>query len=170
MRYYVDFDRTLFDTDRFATWLASRVPEGEALSHEELCAAAIHEVREDRLVFAPGELSQFLFPDAAQFLKDKENAATIVTFGDKVFQEAKVKSALHGIPRVSVMYTGTTRKGVYLAPHTHLHADAVFVDDSAVELEILADHCAEFSLYEMRRDGGEGDGRWQVVHALGELP
>lgn len=170
MRYYLDFDRTLFDTDRFAVWLRARVPGGETLSHAELCAAAMHEIYEERITFAPGELAEFLFPDAAAFLREKENAATIVTYGPKDFQEAKVKSALHGIPRTAVMYTGEVRKGAFLAPHTHLHAGAILVDDSALELEILAEQCPDLKLFEMRRDGGKGDGRWEVVHALKELP
>lgn len=154
MRYYLDFDRTVFDTDAFIAYWQAR-PQEQGGNDE---------------VFIPGELSQFLYQDAAQFLRDKENAVTIITFGTPTFQEAKIKSALYGIPRMSVMYTGEVRKGEFLAPHTHLHADALVVDDSPEELEILAAACPELELYEIRRDGAVGDGRWSVVRGLGELP
>lgn len=154
MRYYLDFDRTVFNTDAFiAHWEQRAVDRGGT-----------------EPIFVPGELSQFLYPDAAQFLRDKENAVTIITFGEQALQEAKIKSALHGIPRMAVMYTGIVRKGEFLAPHTHLHHDAVLVDDSPEELEVLAAQCPDLGLYEMRRDGGVGDGRWPVVRLVSELP
>lgn len=154
MRYYLDFDRTIFDTDAFVTYW-----------HQRAVAAGGTEP-----IFAPGELSQFLYSDAAQFLRDKENAVTIITFGEQALQEAKIKSALYGIPRMAVMYTGVVRKGDFLAPHTHLHHDAVLVDDSPEELEVLAAACPDLQLYEIRRDGGAGDGRWPVVRLVSELP
>jgi hypothetical protein len=169
MRYYLDFDRTIFDTDAFKEYVRG-LPGNEALqacSPEELGPAIV--ALKD-LSFAPGELSRFLYPDAAQFLRDKENAVTIITFGDRAFQEAKAKSALYGIPRMSVMYTGDIRKGKHLAPHVHLHADAILVDDAPLELEILAAECPRLQLYEIRREGGEGDGRWPIIESLTELP
>lgn len=111
-----------------------------------------------------------LYTDAASFLREKENAATIITSAHRNSFEATVKEALAGIPRMSVMYTEGVKKGRYLAPHAHLHEDALLVDDSPAELEILASECPGLVLYEMRRDGGAGDGRWPVVRALSELP
>lgn len=172
MRYYLDFDRTLFDTDSFIAYVKGRAD----LSHlaflqetelsESLNAAAVA----GALAFEPGELSRFLYPDAAQFLRDKENAASIITFGKRRLQELKVKSALHGIPRVSAIYTDSLQKGRYLAPHVHLHVDAILVDDSQEELEILAAECPSLLLYEIRREGRAGDGRWPVIRTLAELP
>lgn len=153
MRYFLDFEKTLFDTDAFARYVTERAGSTD-----------------EGLVFAPGELSPFLYPDAATFLREKENAVTIITSGDSSLQEPKIKSALFGIPRMSVMYTGEARKGAYLAPHTHLHAGALAVDDSPAELAILAEECPPIKLYEMRRDGGAGDGRWPVIRTLSELP
>lgn len=172
MRYFLDFDRTLFDTDSFYGYLASRQGlKGVAgLPAIELMEALNQMAMDGTLTFAPGELSRFLFQDAASFLREKENAATIITYGNATFQEIKVKSALTGIPRMSVMYTDEVRKGIYLAPHTHLHTGAVLADDSVLELEILAAECPSLTLYEMRRDGKEGDGRWPVIRTLLELP
>ncbi len=172
MRYYLDFDRTVFDTDSFIPFLKER-PEMRVetpLSEKDFLTRASDMAKDGSLVFEPGELSRFLFPDAASFLREKENAVTLITFGGKAFQEIKVKSALFGIPRMSVMYTDEVRKGVYLAPYPHLHTDAVFVDDMPLELEILQTECPSLTLFEIRRDGREGDGRWPVLRLLSELP
>lgn len=147
MRYFLDFEGALFDSEAFRAWPGA-----------------------DAGPFAPGALARFLYPDAAQFLRDKENAATVITFGDPLRQRAKVESAFFGIPRTSVMYTDGVRKGAYLTPHTHLHAGALLVDDTPAELEVLAERCPGLALYEMRRDGRPGDGRWPVVRSLAELP
>lgn len=172
MRYYVDFDRTIFDTDAFITYLKDRddTKAHTELPEMELAAVLDAMAVEGSLRFELGELSRFLYPDAASFLREKENAVTIITFGNKHLQEIKIKSVLYGIPRMSVMYTGDVRKGAYLAPHTHLHADALLIDDSPLELEVLARECPSLALFEMRRDGGAGDGRWPVVGSLAELP
>ncbi len=172
MRYFLDFDRTLFDTDSFIAYLAERPDVGAAVQQEEMALAALLDARakDGSLTFEPGELSRFLFSDAAAFLREKENAVTIITFGNPALQEIKVKSALYGIPRMSVMYTGAVRKGEFLAPHTHLHEGAIAVDDSPLELELLASSCAPIDLYEIRRDIGAGDGRWPVIGSLAELP
>ncbi|HRH55583.1 MAG TPA: hypothetical protein PK609_01830 [Candidatus Paceibacterota bacterium] len=111
-----------------------------------------------------------LYADAASFLRDKENAATIITSAEKESFGVVIKEALEGIPRMSVIYTEGTKKGEFLAPHPHLHADALLVDDSPAELEVLAHTCPDLALYEMRRDGGVGDGRWPVLRSLSELP
>ncbi len=172
MTYFLDFDRTLFDLDEFKKYVYTRP---ELATKKELLEANFAKtlgdlLRSEELNFEPGELTPFLYSDSAQFLRDKENAATIITFGDPELQKKKVQAALVGIPRLSVMYVGELRKGTFLAPHTHLHKNAVLVDDSPLELEILAAEAPELQLYEMRRDGGVGDGRWPVIHSLSELP
>ena len=171
MRYFLDFDRTLFDTDSFITYLSERSDIGAATQQEEMTLAALLDERakDGSLTFEPGELSRFLYADAAAFLREKENAVTIITFGNAALQEIKVKSALFGIPRIAVMYTGAVRKGAFLAPHTHLHEDAIAVDDSPLELEQLEKLCKPMRLYEMRRDGMKGDGRWPVLSSLQDL-
>lgn len=172
MRYFLDFDRTLFDTDLFKTYLRTRedLADTSEYSDEAFVSELLKRAHAGSLTFEPGELSRFLYQDAAQFLREKENAVTIITFGGALFQELKTKSALYGIPRMSVVYTGDVMKGEFLAPHTHLHAGAILVDDSPRELETLALRCPGFELYEIRRDGGVGDGRWSVIRSLSELP
>jgi hypothetical protein len=172
MRYYLDFDRTIFDTDRFAPWVRSRFAGTamETMPSAEFGVVMDQKITSKEFSFPPGELSQFLYPEVAGFLRDKENAVTIITFGNPTYQKAKAESAFYGIPRVSVMYTADVRKGAYLAPHTHLHQGAVLADDAPLELEILAASCPGLVLYEMRRDTATSDGRWPVVHSLHDLP
>ena len=166
MRYYLDFDRVVFDTDAFVAYMRARGDGPDIEMNAHLSGLA----EDGSLSFEPGELSRFLFPDAASFLREKENAVTIITSGNRTLQEMKAKSALYGIPRMAVMYTGDITKGQYLAPHTHLHKDALVADDSPIELEALAHACPELALYEVRRDGMPGDGRWPVIRSLAELP
>lgn len=165
MRYYVDFDRTIFDTDAFIIAMAERLQ----VPASELPAVLKEGLTSGTLTFADLELRPYVYPDALAFLREKENAATIITFGNRVVQEAKIKSALSGIPRLSIMYTESLHKADYLAPHTHLHQGAVLVDDRWEELEKLSKMCAPLELREMRRDERRGDGRWQVITSLAEL-
>lgn len=143
MTYLVDFYRTVFDPDAYA--------------------AAGKPVEDD--------LSRFLYPDAAQFLRDKENGAMIVSSMTKEDNVELVRAAFRGIPRVSVMYTAGVRKGDYLAPYIGMYGAApVFADDTVAELESMARRCPQARLFEVRRDGAPGDGRWPVIRSLAELP
>jgi hypothetical protein len=49
-------------------------------------------------------------------------------------------------------------------------AQAIFVDDLAAHLEAVETAFPHVKLFEMRRDGGKGAGRWPVVHSLSDLP
>lgn len=173
MMYFLDFDRTCFDTDAFITYLKAH-PVARSLqggTEQEYARALNTAVLQGALSFGPGELSQFLFEDAARFLRDKENGVMLITYGNAAFQKAKVESALHGIPRISTIYTGDVRKGDFIAPHIGMYgATPTFVDDTVLELEIFSASCPGAVVYEMRRDGGAGDGRWPVIHSFNELP
>ena len=170
--YFLDFDRTCFDTDSFLHYLAvhPHTKQYAHLSEQELGRVLNEDVESGVLSFAPGELSQFLYEDAGRFLRDKENGVMLITYGNPDLQKIKVESALYGIPRISTLYTGNMRKGEYIAPHISMYGNApVFVDDSREELEILSNRCPNAVVYEMRRDGREGDGRWSVLNSLTKL-
>lgn len=95
----------------------------------------------------------------------------VITYGVRKFQESKVESAITGIPRISTIYTNDVRKGDVIGPHIGMYgASPVFVDDAPIELEIFEARCPGAQIFEMRRDGGVGDGRWPVIHSLTELP
>lgn len=118
-----------------------------------------------------GDPISYLYPDAAAFLREKENGVLIVTAMDKERDSAFVQEVLSGIPRMSVMYTNGKLKGEYLAPYIDLYGQApVFVDDSVDQLASMTQHCPNVQSFEMRRDGKEGDGRWPVIRAFSELP
>lgn len=173
MTYFLDFDRTLFDTDAFVAHLVKR-PDAELfLSHEseEMLAAVLNRLCEEgKVSFAPDELKPFVYADVPEFLRMAGNEAIILTFGNPKLQKLKIENALAGIPRVSVLYTDI-RKGEFMKDRIMAYgASPVCVDDRAVELESLALHCPSAKLFEMRRDGGKGDGRWPVIHTLAELP
>lgn len=171
--YFLDFDRTVFDTDAFYDSLTdhpvlaplhSKAAGNRAQFVEEVLAL-------ETFAFAPGELSRFMYEDAARFLRDRENGVMLITFGNPQFQKTKVESAIYGIPRISTIYTGDVRKGAFIAPHIGMYGQGpVFVDDAPLELEILAERTPGAQLFEIRRDGGLGDGRWPVIRSLSELP
>lgn len=170
--YFLDFDRTVFDTDTFIEYLSTHPIAGQwsHLPEMEFAGMLNTAVADGVLYFTPGELSQFLYQDAARFLRDKENGVMLITYGNAALQRAKVDSALTGIPRISTMYTGEVRKGEFIAPHIGMYGAApVFVDDTVLELEILSARCPNATLYEMRRDGKPGDGHWPVLTSLAGL-
>src|SRR3989344_3941979 len=152
MMYFLDFDRTLFDTEAFIASMQSRLEAGD-------------------LSFAPGELALFIYPDVPEFLRALGNEAVIVTHGNPVLQRMKVESALTGIPRVSVIYVDQEPKGPRVARRlAGSGVPALFSDDTPLELASVETCCPNIRLFEMRRDGGVGDGRWPVVRSLFDLP
>jgi len=164
--YFIDFDRTAFDTDSFIQYLKTHPVAGAytELPEAELAKALNSAVLRKELIFAPGELSPFLYEDAGRFLRDKENGVMLITYGNEALQRAKVESAIYGIPRISTIYTGEVRKGNYLAPHMGMYGQApVFVDDSIEELEIFSAQCPGASVYEIRRNNAPADGRWTCI-------
>ncbi len=171
--YFLDFDRTVFDTDAFYASLEQHPLLGplhaRAAGDRSLFVQEV--LKLDAFTFSPGELSRFLYEDAARFLRDRENGVMLITYGNPAFQRMKVESAIFGIPRISTIYTGDVRKGDFIAPHIGLYGQSpVFVDDAPLELEILATQAPGAQLYEMRRDGEEGDGRWSTLRSLSDLP
>lgn len=172
MMYFLDFDRTVFDTDAFIEYLKTHPIAGQWSHLPEMGFAAMlnSAAAEGTLAFASRELSQFLYEDAARFLRDKENGVMLITYGNPALQKAKVESVLHGIPRISTIYTGDVRKGDFIAPHIGMYGQSpVFVDDTVLELELFSARCPGALVYEMRRNGEPGDGRWPIIHSLSSL-
>jgi hypothetical protein len=171
MMYFLDFDRTTFDTDSFVTYLSTHpfAKNFKGLPELELARKLNEAVEAGELSFSPGELTPFLYEDAGQFLREKENGVMLITYGNPAFQRAKVESAIYGIPRISTIYTGEVRKGEYMAPHIGMYgATPTFVDDSVVELEILTQKCPGARVIEIRRDGKGGVGHWPVLQSLSD--
>ncbi len=190
MIYFLDFDRTLFDTDRFADDLPN-FPVADEIRDE--LRSAIDEnrastltmdrgqhgawqklyeaVRANPLSFRPGELEPYLYRDAAEFLRSLGNEAIVITFGDEAWQKAKVESALAAVVRLTVLYTGKKLKAEYLKDWPGYYGQpAVYADDRPHELEVMTAAYPAMRAFEMRRDGAPGDGRWPVIRSLAELP
>lgn len=173
MRYFLDFDKTLFDTDAFIEYLGKKIhtPELANLPLDERNRSVLYAYEARLITFEDGELSPFVYGDVAEFLRLAANNATIVTFGSPGLQKAKIQSALSHIPRVHVVYTLGKDKGPFVKEQLgDSGSEAVFVDDAILPLESVALSCPGVQLFEMRRDGGEGDGRWRVITSLYELP
>lgn len=173
MMYFIDFDRTLFDTEGFFKYVESHPAFKEVYERTQGDKQALvtHALQTPEFSFEKGELSPFLYEDAAGFLREKENSAMIITFGNPAFQKMKVESAVYGIPRVQTLYTGDVRKGEFIAPHLDMYGPTpTFIDDAPLELGILRECCPTARLFEMRRDGGEGSGDYTVIRSLRELP
>lgn len=190
MTYFLDFDRTLFDTDAYNQFLLSH--PGCASFRDELATVLAQGRDETKLpsmertavwdklsdafssgaiTFAPGELSPFVYHDVAEFLRHMGNEAIIITYGERTRQKAKLESALAGTVRLTVLYTEDSLKAEYLQKYPHLvPANAIFVDDVVEHLEGIATAFPHVALFEMRRDGGAGSGRWKTIHSLTELP
>lgn len=190
MTYFLDFDRTLFDSDAYNEYLLT-LPACASF-HDEL-REVLRQGRDEtklpsmvrttvwdkltdvlksgELTFAPGELSQFVYHDVSEFLRHMGNEAIIITYGEKTRQKAKLESALAGTVRLTVLYTEDLLKSEYLEKYPHLvPAQAIFVDDLAEHLEGVEKAFPHVSLYEMRRDAKQGTGKWKIIHSLTELP
>ncbi len=187
MTYFLDFDRTLFDTDAFN---ASLVDEPGCAPFADVLRATVAKKRDDTLsggagrqeawrlvseallygdlTFPPGHLSRFLYPEVLSVLEVLATDAVIMTYGDIELQRVKIKSALPGLV-ARVIYTGDKSKAVVLAEEGFT-GTALFIDDRAVELAACAASFPELTLFEIRRDGRPGDGRWPVIRSLQELP
>src|SRR3989344_5884638 len=169
MTYFLDFDRTLFDVEAFIQKIIVRpqlatYPEYQALKEgrrPDRAAAFATLLSDGRLSFRPGELSPFFYPDVVDFINT--HSSVIVTHGFLVWQKAKVESAFNGVSPIPVLYTEHEHKGPVLARIlTNYQKPYVFVDDNLEELDSVATHLSDVSIYEMRRDGAEGSGRYPV--------
>ena len=193
MTYFLDFDRTLFDTDAFLPYLAN-VPElsefteaiqtvlltgrGESLSSNEeretlwKSINALYE--QNHFTFAKGELTQFVYADATDFLKRHGHESIIVTSSgiDNLFQKGKLMSS--GIDQLvldtAFVVAGDPKGPVVLKLMTTYRAPYVFVDDLVAQIDSVAHLSSEVVGYEMRRDGKPGSGRYPVIQTLFELP
>ncbi len=190
MTYFLDFDRVLFDTDAYQ-WSLLDLPTLASLAPR---LRSVLEAKRDQtltggteridvwneisslihsgaLTFPPGALTQYVYADVSEFLRAVGNEAIILTFGERERQRIKIESGLAGIPRLTVMYIEVGTKAEYLAERSLYNGGpALFVDDRPVELEAMAALYPQMKLFEMRRDGAAGDGRWPVISSLSALP
>lgn len=187
MKYFVDFDRTIFDTESFkkafarhATarelWLqfvatikeffsGTRTLPKRRIATRTLGTYASH----GRFGFTPAELKLYLYPDALTFLEAHGPDTTIVTYGVRAFITAKVTSALTDIHVRDVVYTHQ-KKGRTIRRLTEKEDElCVFVDDAQFQLRSVTRACPSVACIEIRRDGASGAGTWPVIRSFDEL-
>jgi hypothetical protein len=170
MTYFLDFDRTLFDTERMIPYLFAKPAcaylQGPLVREHSTELDML--VQKGALVLTKGELASYLFDDTKDFLRTHQ--CVIVTAGPLGWQKAKVESALPDF-NLPVLYTGDIAKGIAMQDYLR---DAtppfVFADDSLQQLDSVAQHEPGVQVFEMRRDGGLGSGKYPVARSLAELP
>lgn len=114
------------------------------------------------------EASETAYEDARAFLHAMGNEAILISRAES---RDEIQTALSGIPRLTIILTHNKPKAEFLSEQSHLlAAQSLFVDDSPGELALMETLHPQVKLYEIRRDGKEGDGRWPVVRSLAELP
>jgi hypothetical protein len=136
---FLDFHRTIFDTDAYE------------------CA-----VRDGETV----DPSAFVYPDAAQALRSLENNGVVVTSAAEDFVAAALK---HIPRLTILSTAGMSKEAYLASWPGYYGQTAVFVDDSPDELVHLTDAHPTLTCVEIRRDGKEGDGRFKVITSLSEL-
>jgi len=156
MTYFIDFDRTIFDTDAFKSRYG--------LMHMLMTFFAT-----GRSGFAPSELQKYLYPDVPAFLEAHGADTLVVTYGVEAFIMAKVSSALAKFPLKRIVYTAEKKGHIMKKLCAEIPGPYRFIDDAVFQLASVARHCPSVELFEMRRDGRVGDGRWKVIHNLDEL-
>ena len=187
MKYFFDFDRTVFDTESFKRAYAKRP------TLKELFQQAKEVIREffsssrsvskrriftrtlgtflshRRFGFFPEELKDFVYPDAAAFLAANSKDCTIVTYGVRAFITAKVTNALTSFPLGDIVYTPRKKGRTIRRLTSGIEGPFIFVDDAHFQLESVSETCPAVRVIEIRRDGHEGDGRWPVIRSFGQL-
>lgn len=171
MTYFLDFDRTLFDTSAFLRYVIERdnleklLPLSEVQMATELNALATS----GALTFVPNELERFLYADAVEFLKSHGASSVIVTAGNPALQRAKLENTFREGVVAKIFYTpdgkGLTVKGLL----DTFPGPWVFVDDKPFELASVSAECPDIKAYEMRRDGAPGAGSYPVIRSFVEL-
>lgn len=171
MTFFLDFDRTLFDTDALIAYMATRDDTKDIylLSSDDAIKQELARRAEDgSLTFAPGELARFVFADSEDFLH-RHKDSVIVTHGNAALQRLKVENVFSNFSTKVFYTTEEFRKGQYIKEKLGEQKEGIFVDDRPIELESVTEYCPWMTVYEMRRDGKEGSGKYPVVHSLSEL-
>ena len=185
MKYFLDFDRTVFDTDTFKKAIAKRPTVLELIRQSKEAVRELisptHGTRRRRVLmkslgtfashgrfaFTPEELRAFIYPEVPEFLRTHD--CTIVTYGVRAFITAKVTTALTDLPLADIVYTSRKKGRTIRRLTKDVAGPCMFVDDRLFQLVSVAAWCPQVVVVEMRRDGGKGDGRFRVVHSLTEL-
>ncbi len=136
----LDFDETIFNTADF---------RGEHITDAPYPTS-----------FEKDELKKFIFPDVWDFFEKAKGKHRIflATFGDEVFQRAKVEASGTAHFFEEMIFTGGEMKGSVLAqkfPDTN--EPTVFVDDDPFQLASVQDLAPHIQTVQILRNGKSGE-------------
>lgn len=169
-RIIIDLDHTLLDTTRFKMALA--VSLGLTQSEWDM---AYRKFVNDYGMFNPDDFLQgasqeqkekfenvvrrlptFLYPDSMTFIKKVTQAGhevVLITFGDKSWQEKKLKALRESLETIKIVFVSSTEK---LEHFKHLVInDTVMIDDNAVEIDTIKSRFQGVVVYWVCRPNGK---------------
>ncbi|XKT74496.1 MAG: hypothetical protein ACJKTH_00140 [Patescibacteria group bacterium UBA2163] len=194
MTFFIDFDRTLFDTYRSYQYLSNKltvVPDVKELFDEVMLGAEKFNLNNPRraevsrelerlfteglITLDPGEYAQYVYPDAQKFLDIHGEHSVIVTANRACpsYQKAKLEAsgvfaivqAVSNIPLAG----GATKGSEVAALIKKYDGPYFFIDDHDSQLLAVKEECPDVAVYEMRRDGNPGIGSVPTVTSFDEL-
>jgi len=139
MTIFLDFDRTLFDTDAMYRELERRVLSVRFLKN-----------------LFNLTLSEFLYPDTVDFLKKNKNHTLIlITYGNKKIQRAKVKRCSITDYFSEVIYTDELKGEPIkrILKEKKYTKPIVFVDDTPYQLDSVSSLCPSVEVVRIKRSG-----------------
>ena len=170
--YFLDFDRTLFDTSAFLAYVVERDDLAAFRGKTEVEQTVLLNslITAGTVCFRAGELERFFFPDAALFLRARSAESVVVTAGNPELQRAKCGNALAAFPGVRIFYADNEPKGPFIA---RLEEDFpkpwTFVDDKPGELASVGAAHPETQLFQMLRRDLAPHGAYPALRSFSEL-
>lgn len=153
MLFFLDFDRTIFDTEKFYNALEKGlIIPSEALSLESI--------------------EQYMYEDTLPFLQRRTemgDTLILVTRGELVIQKTKVENSGIASFFLEKLYVQNEESkdaaiSAYLGRH-EVTGKTCFVDDTISELEAVKAHCPEVLVVRMRRSTAKNAGT-EAPHLL----
>ncbi|PIR85309.1 hypothetical protein COU15_01460 [Candidatus Kaiserbacteria bacterium CG10_big_fil_rev_8_21_14_0_10_45_20] len=195
MTFFLDFDRTLFDTFRSYQYLSQKLatvapdfkpffdevmlgPEkfnynnpqrGDVSRHLETLFL------EKKLILEKDEYAPFVYPDAQRFLKKYGAQSVVVTANRSCpsYQKAKLHASgvfdqvreVRNIP----LNAGNTKGAEIARALAEYPAPYVYVDDHDTQLDAVQRECPTIVVYEMRRDGKPASSGRTAIQSFDEV-
>lgn len=182
---FLDFDHTLFDTDRFfhaeirdlverygvtkEQWEAAYTPvRNSGFTFEkyvdEIIRLGAHDLPRDKMVSEfrnrVTDLSSYVFPDVLPFLqKAQESKADLylLSFGAPLFQHVKLDGSGIKSYFTSIIITESDhKKADEIAKYEQRYEKISYVDNNSAELDLVVERFPKVATYFMNRVGVRG--------------
>ena len=161
MQYFLDFDRTIFDTDAMYQIMRNQLPESSIGSTESLDVIDAHSL---------------LFPDALEFFSNHYPAEIFIVSScagttadwDMNFQKEKIN--LSGVKKyVNEILVVEGSKVQAIKKKLKSGEGAVFVDDFDKHLNDVHESLSDIKVVQIDRLGKVGSGKFPIIKSLVEL-